>query len=52
VVLTAEEERDNVVPGHDNGMEAVGVVAAAWTQRRRIGRGKFWQPDDVKVKIL
>jgi hypothetical protein len=32
-------------------LEAV-EVAAAWTQRRRTGRGKFWQLDDVQVKIL
>jgi hypothetical protein len=32
-------------------LEAV-EVAAAWTQRRRRGRRKFWQPDDVQVKIL
>jgi hypothetical protein len=32
-------------------LEAVGVVAAwiRWCQR---GREKFWQPDDVRVKIL
>jgi hypothetical protein len=52
VVLTAKEEWYSMVPGHGNGMEAVGVVAAAWNQWRRIGHGKFWQPDDVKVKIL
>jgi hypothetical protein len=47
-VPTTEEERDGVVPGcggegqandavlgHGDGMEAVGVAAAVWTQRRR-----------------
>jgi hypothetical protein len=32
-------------------LEAVGV-AAAWTQRRQRGHGKFWPPDGVQVKIL
>jgi hypothetical protein len=56
VVLMAEEEQDGMVPGHGgegraDGVEAVGV-ATMWTQRRRRGRGKFWQLDSVQVKIL
>jgi hypothetical protein len=43
------EEWDGAVPGRGDGMEAVGV---AWSRRRRRGRGKFWQPDGVQVKIL
>jgi hypothetical protein len=37
-----------VVP---TALEVVGMVAA-WTQWHRRGRGKFWQPDGVQVKIL
>jgi hypothetical protein len=64
VVLMIEEEWDNtvlgrdgegrvdgVVPGHGNFIEVVGV-AAAWTQRQRRGRRKFWEADGVQVKIL
>jgi hypothetical protein len=32
VVPRAEEERDSAVPGHGDGVEAIGV-AAAWTHR-------------------
>jgi hypothetical protein len=46
-----EGQADVAVPRHGNGMEAV-RVAAAWTRRRRRRREKFWQPDDVQVKIL
>jgi hypothetical protein len=51
VVSMAEEEWDGTVPGHRDGVEVVGV-AAAWTRRRQRRRGKFWQPDNIQVKIL
>jgi hypothetical protein len=64
VVPMAEEERDGTVPGHGgegwadsvvpergDGVEAI-EVALAWTQRRRRGRKKFCQPNDIQVKIL
>jgi hypothetical protein len=47
--VKAEVERDDSVK--------VGwMTAMMWTWRRqwrhRRGRGKFWQPDDIQVKIL
>jgi hypothetical protein len=64
VVPMAEEERDDTVPmcggevradgtvlGHGDNVETIGL-AVAWTRRRRRGRGKFWQPDGIQVKIL
>jgi hypothetical protein len=57
MVLMAEEERDgevwanDIVPGRGDGVEAV-RVAVAWTRHRFRGRGKFWQPDGIQVKIL
>jgi hypothetical protein len=59
MVPTAKEERDDIVlrsggggrvdgtvPGHSDGVKAVGV-AVACTQRHRRRRRKFWQSDSV-----
>jgi hypothetical protein len=64
VALIVEEEQDDIVPrcggevrdkgavpGHGDGVEAVGV-AVAWTRRRRRACRKFWQPNGVQVKIF
>jgi hypothetical protein len=38
----SEDQVDGAVPGREDGVEAIGVVAV-WTRRHRIGRRKFWQ---------
>jgi hypothetical protein len=59
VIATVEEERDNVIPEHSSEGQADGGDAVdpawrrtGWRRCRRRGRRKFWQPDDVQVKIL
>jgi hypothetical protein len=42
----SEGQVDGAVPGREDDVEAVGVVAV-WTRRHRIGRGKFWQSNGV-----
>jgi hypothetical protein len=64
IVPTVEQEQDDLVPGsggegpvdgavpgRDDNVEAVGMVAA-WTQWHRRRCGTFWQPNGVQVKIL
>jgi hypothetical protein len=50
-VVPMAEEWDNAVPGPDDSVEAVGVVAA-WTWQRRRWHRMFWQLDGVPIEIL
>jgi hypothetical protein len=44
-------QADSAVPGRGDSVEPI-TVATVWTQRRRRGHKKFWQPDGVEVKII